>query len=30
MKDIAETAKTLEDSVFLPEGMSKTIQNEAK
>ena len=30
MKDIIEIVKSLEDSSLLPEGISETIQNEAK
>ena len=30
MKDFIEIVETLEDSGWLPEGVSKTIQNEAK
>ena len=30
MKDIIKIVKSLEDSSLLPEGVSKTIQNEAK
>ena len=30
MKDIVEIVESLEDSGFLPEGVSKTIQIEAK
>ena len=30
MKDIIEIVKSLEDSSLLPEGVSETIQNEAK
>ena len=30
MKDIIEIVKSLEDSGFLPEGVSETIQNKAK
>ena len=30
MKDIIETVKSLEDSILLLKGVSKTIQNEAK
>ena len=30
MKDIIEIVKSLEGSSLLPEGVSKTIQNEAK
>ena len=30
MKDIIEVVESLEDSSFLPEGVSKAIQNEAK
>ena len=30
MKDIIEIVKSLEDSSFWPEGVSKTIQNETK
>ena len=30
MKDIIEIVESLEDSGLLPEGVSKTIQNEAK